>query len=272
LKLELLLHNNLPLSFFIFTLQIKALLKEIVIAVQSWEEARRFIQQHKLFKWIVIPGIIYTLLFILGMYFFWTSSNQVITWVSDKLSIEKWLQKERSEWLSFLFVMTGMMLRLILVLFYFSLFKYVIVIIGSPVFAYLSEKTEAIIEEKEYAFNWKEVNKDCYRSSLLALRNCGRQSFYLLGLILLSLIPVIGWITPVIALVMECYYFGFTMLDYSFARIQFTPSQSIAFTSRHKGLAIGNGFLFYVMHVLIVLAPAYAIIAATLSVHKVKNS
>ena len=164
------------------------------------------------------------------------------------------------------------MLRLILVLFYFSFFKYIILIIGSPVFAYLSEKTEAIIEGKGYSFNWPVVKKDCIRSIKLDLRNCGWQSVYLIALILLSLVPVIGWITPVIALLMEGYYFGFSMLDYSFARINFTPAQSTAFTGRHKGLAIGNGLLFYIMHLIIFLAPAYAIIAATLSVHKVKNS
>jgi CysZ protein len=248
------------------------LLKEIVIAVQSWGEAHRFIREHRLFKWIIIPGIIYTVLFIAGMLVFWQSSDGVISWISRQLSIETWLQKERSEWLSFLFVMTGMMMRLVLVLFYFSLFKYLILIIGSPVFAYLSEKTEAIIEGKEHLFNWPDLKKDCIRNIKLSLRNGGWQSVYLISLILLSLIPVIGWITPVIALLMECYYFGFSMLDYSFARINFTPAQSIAFTGRHKGLAIGNGLLFYIMHIVIVLAPAYAVIAATLSIHKVKNS
>lgn len=248
------------------------MLKEIVIAVQSWGEARLFIRQHKLFKWIVIPGIIYTLLFITGMYFFFTSSNEVVSWISSQLNIESWLQKERNPFLSFLFVMTGMMLRLILVLLYFSFFKYVILIIGSPVFAYLSEKTEAIIENKEHTISWPDLRKDCFRSIKLAFRNCGWQTFYIIALIFLSLIPVVGWITPVIALLMECYYFGFSMLDYSFARIKFTPARSIAFTSRHKGLAVGNGLLFYLMHVLIILAPAYTIIAATLSVHKVKNS
>ncbi len=248
------------------------MLKEIVIAAQSWEDARLFIQKHRLFKWIIIPGIIYALLFIVGMFFFWSSANDVISWISSQLGIETWLQKERSEWLSFLFVMTGMMLRLILVLFYFSFFKYLILIIGSPVFAYLSEKTEAIIEGKEHLFNWKDLKKDCLRSIKLAVRNCGWQSVYLISLILLSLIPVVGWITPVVALLMECYYFGFSMLDYSFARAGFTPAQSIAFTGRHKGLAIANGLIFYIMHIIIILAPAYAIIAATLSVHKVKNS
>ena len=248
------------------------MLKEIVIAIQGWEDARRFIQKHKLFRWIIIPGITYTVLFIAGMFFFWHSSDVVVSWASRQLRIETWLQTERSEWLSFLFVMTGMMLRLILVLFYFSLFKYLILITGSPLFAYLSEKTESIIEGKEYSFNWPDLKKDCLRNSKLTLRNCGWQSLYLLSLILLSLIPVVGWITPVIALLMECYYFGFSMLDYSFARVNFTPAQSAALTSRHKGLAIGNGFLFYIMHIVIILAPAYAVIAATLCVHKVKTS
>ncbi len=248
------------------------MLKEIVIAFQSWDEARRFIRQNKIIKWIIGPGIIYTLLFIAGMFIFWNSSNQVVSWVSSQLRIESWLQQERNEWLSFLFLMTGMMLRLILVLFYFSFFKYIILIIGSPVFAYLSEKTEALIEGKEHRFYWIEIRKDCFRNIKLALRNCGWQTIYLIALILLSLIPVVGWITPVIALLMECYYFGFSMHDYSYARINLSPAQSIAFTSRHKGLSIGNGLLFYLMHLLIILAPAYAIIAATLSVHKVKST
>ncbi len=248
------------------------MLKEIVIAVQSLGEAHRFIQKHRLFKWIIIPGIIYTILFIAGMFFFWQSSDTVISWISRQLRIEAWLQKERSEWLSFLFVMMGMMLRLIMVLFYFSLFKFLILIIGSPVFAYLSEKTEAIMEGKEHSFNWSELKKDAARGIRLALRNAGWQSVYLVALVLLSLIPLAGWITPVIALLMECYYFGISMLDYSFARNRFSLSQSIAFTGRHKGLAVGNGLLFFLMHIVIILAPAYAVIAATLCVHKVKTS
>jgi CysZ protein len=248
------------------------LLKEIVIAFQSWSEAHRFIQQHRFWKWIIVPGIIYTALFILGMIVFWRSADSAVSWASTQLRIEPWLQKERSEWLSFFFLMMGMMLRLNLVLFYFSLFKYLILIIGSPVFAYLSEKTEAIIEGKEHSFNWSELRKDCFRSIKLGLRNCGWQMVYLFALVLLSLIPLVGWITPLIALVMECYYYGFSMVDYGLARNGFTPSQSIRFIGRHKGLAIANGFLFYLMHALIILAPAYAIIAATLTVHKVKNS
>lgn len=164
------------------------------------------------------------------------------------------------------------MLRLTSVLFYFSFFKYLILIIGSPVFAYLSEKTEAIIEGKDHSFNWPELKKDCSRSIRLALRNCGWQTVYLIALLLLSLIPLVGWITPLIALLMECYYFGFSMLDYSLARSKFNSSQAIHFIGRHKGLATGNGLLFYLLHVIVLLAPAYAIIAGTLTIQKVKTA
>jgi CysZ protein len=247
------------------------LLKEIVIAFQSWREAHYFIERHKLLKWILAPGIIYTILFIIGIYFFWTSADDAVSWISEKMRIESWLQRNRSEWLSFFFVMMGVMLRLVLVLFYFSLFKYLILILGSPVFAYLSEKTEAIMENKEHSFNWSEVKKDSSRSIRLAIRNCLQQTLYLFGLALMSLLPVIGWITPIIALLMECYYFGFSMLDYSFARTNFTRQQSIQFVGRHRGLAIGNGIVFCLMHSLIIFAPAYATVAATLSIHKEKN-
>ncbi len=248
------------------------MLKEIVIAFQSFSEAHRFIQQHRFWKWIIIPGIIYTILFIAGMIFFWRSADGAVSWASMQLRIEPWLQQERSAWLSFFFVMMGVMLRLVLVLFYFSFFKYLILIIGSPLFAYLSEKTEAIMEGREHSFNWSELRKDCTRSARLALRNCGWQTVYLFALIFLSLVPLAGWITPLIALAMECYYYGFSMLDYGFARNGFTASQSIQFSGRHKGLGTANGFLFYLMHIVIVFAPAYAIIAATLTVQKVKNT
>ncbi len=251
--------------------QVKALLKEIVIAFQSYGEANRFIREHKMYKWIIIPGIIYTLLFIVAMILFSRSANDAVTWLSNQLNIEPWLEKERSPLLSFLFVMMGIMLRMVLFLFYFSLFKYLILIIGSPVLAYLSEKTEAIIENREHHFSWKQLLPDALRGVKLALRNAGLQTVYMIALIFLSLFPLFGWIAPLIALIVECYFYGFSMLDYGLARNEFSIQKSIYYSVRHKGLSIGNGIVFYLMHFVIIFAPAFGIIASTLSVIKVKN-
>lgn len=251
------------------------MLKEIVISIQSYFDAHHFIRKHKLWKWIIIPGIIYTILFIVGIYFFWISSNNAVTWLSRQMHLEAWLQKQRSEWLSFFFVMIGLMLRLVLVFFYFSLFKYLFLIIGSPVFAYLSEKTSSIIEGRDFPFSMKQLLADAWRGIKLAVRNSLWQTVYVVLLLGVSLIPLAGWITPLIALFIECYYYGFSMMDYSCERNQLSASASIDFIGRHRGLAIGNGLIFYLMHGVPflgwVLAPAYAVIAATLSLHRIKN-
>lgn len=247
------------------------MLKEIVIAFQSLAQAHQFVKKNNLKKWILLPGLIYAILFIAGMIFFWDSANGVVTWVSGQLRIEPWLQKQRSEWLSFFFLMMGIMLRLVLLLFYFSLFKYIILIIGSPVFTYLSKKTTEYMSDKKMVYSREVFLKDFYRSTRLCLRNMGWQSVYMLALMLLSLIPVIGWGVPIAAILLEAYYFGFSMIDYSLSRNRIELSKSIRFNSEHPGLAIGNGFIFYFMHIIIILAPAYAIIAASLSIHKVKS-
>lgn len=234
-----------------------------------------FIKKHRLWKWILIPGIIYTILFMFGMYFFWQSSNDAVTWLSSRIGLENWLQKQRSEWLSFFFMMMGLILRLVLVFFYFSLFKFLFLILGSPVFAYISEKTESILEGRDFPFSFKQLMKDAWRGIKLALRNAVWQTIYIFSLLLLSLFPLVGWISPLIALLVECYYYGFSMLDYSCERNKLSPSQSIDFIGRHKGLAIGNGMMFYLMHTIVIvgwiLAPSYAVVAATLSIHKIKS-
>lgn len=261
--------------FHIFTPQTTRLLKEIVIAIQSFGQAHQFIRQHRLWKWILVPGIIYMLLFLTGMYFFWQSANGAVSWLGSTIGLDRWLQEQSSEILSFLFVMVGIFLRLVLLLFYFSLFKYLFLIVGSPVFAYLSEKTESILEGRDFPFSFPQLLKDIWRGTRMALRNALWQTVYTLSLLLLTIIPVVGWITPVIALSLECYYYGFSMLDYSCERARLSPAQSIDFIGRHRGLAVGNGMMFFLMHAVPfvgwVLAPAYAVVAATLSVYRVKK-
>ncbi len=251
------------------------MLKEIIIAIQAYFQAHRFIQKHKLWKWIIIPGIIYTILLCLTMYYFWHSFNGFIEWLTLKAGLKNWLERMNSGFLNFLFAFGSLIFSLASMLMSFALFKYLWLIIGSPVFAYLSEKTEAIIEGKDFPFSFVQLGKDILRGIRIALRNSLWQFVYAFALLCLSLVPVIGWITPVIALLIECYYYGFSMLDYSMERHKKTAAESIYFIGNHKGLAIGNGVVFYLMHGLPiigwVLAPAYAVVAATLSMYPINK-
>jgi len=252
------------------------LLKELIIAIQAYFKAHRFIVKHRLWKWILIPGIIYAILFCAGIYFFWYSSGHVIDYFFSKTGLKALMVKEQDSLLRYLFILGQLILQLILLFVYFSWFKYLFLIIGSPVFAYISERTEAIINGTEYPFDLKQFVKDITRGIGLAIRNTLWQTVYMVSIFILAFIPVIGWATPVLVLFIECYYFGFSMMDYNSERRKLSVSQSIDFIGKHKGLAIGNGMVFYLMHGLPIigwiLAPTYAVIAATLSLHHQKRS
>ena len=249
------------------------MLKEIVIAFQSYLKAHRFISKHKLWKWIIIPGILYMAMFVLCMFFFGKTATSTVDHFSSLL--KDWVQSINLGWVSFLISIAGLLLWLLLMLFYFSLFKYLFLIVGSPLFAYLSEKTESIMDGKDFPISLKQLVKDMVRGIRLALRNTLWQTVYTIAVILLSFIPLVGWASPVLSLFIECYYYGFSMLDYSCERHKLSTTQSISFIGNHKGLAIGNGFVFYLMHLLPVvgwvLAPSYAVVAATISLYHQKD-
>ncbi len=246
-----------------------SVLKDIIIAIQAYFKAHDFIRKNKLWRWIIIPGIFYAILFVIGMYFFGQTANGFIAWLKEIL--QNTLNKIDSSIISFVITLSGFMLWIMLMFLYFSLFKYIFLIVASPVFAYLSEKTASIIEGKNYPFSFSQLLNDILRGIRIALRNVIWQTVYVFSILILSMIPLVGWFTPALALLVECYYYGFSMLDYSMEREKQSVTASIFYISNHKGLAVGNGIVFYLMHLLPivgwVLAPAYAVIAATLSLY-----
>src|ERR1700741_1569487 len=137
------------------------MLKEIVIAVQGYFQAHRFIIKHRLLKWILVPGLIYAILFTVSLIFFGKSCTHAIDYLFYITGLKHWMQTmQDSPWLRFLFVFGQVFLYMLLMLFYISLFKYIILIIGAPLFSYLSEKTEAIIEGKDIPFNFSLLISD----------------------------------------------------------------------------------------------------------------
>lgn len=209
------------------------------------------------------------------MYFFGKSASYVIEWFSIETGLKQWIESMESNIAGILFTVAAIILWIILMLFYFSLFKYIWLILGSPIFAYLSEKTEEILEGREVPFSLSQLLRDVIRGVRIALRNTLWQSVYLIAFVILSFIPLVGWVAPVFALLIECYYYGFSMLDYSLERNHLTTAESIHFIGKRKGLAIANGLMFYLLHLIPVIgwlfAPSYAVIAATLSIHHEKK-
>ena len=71
---------------------------------------------------------------------------------------------------------------------------------------------------------------------------------------------------------MHILLWWFSMLDYTNERRGFGVVRSIEYINKRKGLAIGNGMVFYMLLGIPLLgwvvAPGYAVVAATLSMHE----
>ncbi|PUZ22044.1 CysZ protein [Chitinophaga costaii] len=244
-------------------------LREVIAAIQSYGKAHQFILQHRLWQWILLPGIIFCALFVLGIYFVWGYSTAFVNYLLNVLPFLNWIQDFESGWISLLFLLLSFSVHCLFLLLYVSYFRNLFLIVAAPVFAFISEKTGAILHRKKADVGYAELRQDTLRSIRLCGRNILYQTAGMLVLVIVAFVPIVGIITPLVAFFMECYFFGFSMLDYSCDRHQMDLPQTISFVKQHKGVAVGNGLIFYLFLFIPILgwmlAPTYAVIAGTLS-------
>lgn len=225
---------------------------------------------------MAVPGVIYTSLFIIGMNYFGQTSSFFIESIILKTGLKSFIDSLNSNWLGFFITMGSFWLWFTLLLFYFALFKYLFLIFFAPLFAYLHLRIVAIQQSIAFVFDRKEYFKLVARSILVNLNNMLWQTVYLIPIVLVCTLPVVGWFTPLFTLLMESYFIGFAMMDFGLATEKQNRNLSAAYVSRHKGLPIGNGIIFYLLHLLPIIgwitAPFYALVAAHLNTQELKDT
>jgi CysZ protein len=252
------------------------LLKELILAIRAYFSAHRFIVQHKLWKWMIVPGILYAYLFVLGMNYFSQSSSFFIESIILKTGLKSWVDTLNNDLIGFFITMGSFWLWFTLLLFYFALFKYLFLILFAPFFAYLHLRIDAINSETPFVFKSKAYRKLIARALLLNVTNLLWQTVYLIPIVLICTLPIIGWFTPIFTILIECYFLGAAMLDYSLATEHKNKVAAAAYVNNHKGLPIGNGLVFYLLHFIPIIgwitAPFYSLIAAQLNTLEVKDN
>lgn len=182
--------------------------------------------------------------------------------------------------------------------------KYLVVILLSPLFAFVSERIEEILTANRYPFNFKQTVKDVKRGVRIALRNVMWEYFFLIVVIGLTSFLDGGIKTALFfsfPLLIGFYYYGFSFLDYINERRRLNIEQSIYFIRKHRGVAMAIGSIYsllfllpidfremmdfkdfdnypwqtiidfvinFIFWILISAAPVLAIIAATIAMHE----
>ena len=105
------------------------------------------------------------------------------------------------------------------------------------------------------------------RGVSLNLRNVLKELWYVVWLLVLSLIPVIGWFSAIAIFFVQSFFSGFGNMDYTLEKY-YGIAESRKFVARHRGLAVGNGSAFLTLLAIPVVglfvAPALSVAAATI--------
>lgn len=241
--------------------------KQLSIGIRSYKTAHDFIKHHKLWLYVFLPGIINLLLFALVTFVAWHYSNSFTDWLYLKMGINP--SADGGLWKTILNFFLVFIIRAAVIAAYLYMYKYIVLILLSPVLAFLSEKVEFLATGKSYYTGMGQIFKDIFRGVIIAIRNSFLELLVLLLLFFIAYIPMIGLITPILAFMVQTYFYGFSMLDYSLERKRMGVKETNKIIFKYKGIAVANGVLFYLFLLVplagLLVAPTYSVVAGTIA-------
>jgi CysZ protein len=178
-------------------------------------------------------------------------------------------------------IIVGWVLKFLFWMLSGTFIKYILLMVLSPVFSLLSEKTEEKLTGKNFQFSFVQLLKGIGRGIAISLRNMLLEYFFIFMSFLLCLVfPPLIFITTPLLLLMGWYFVGFALLDYSCERHRLGIGKGIQFIKKNKGYAIGIGMVYSFFMALpfvpgqvlvMMFGPAVAVIGATLSFLAIKK-
>lgn len=237
--------------------------KEFSAAVRDFSMGFKIIQKLNLWKYFFIPVLIAIVVGILIFTLAYFLSGPIGIWLADF-----WPFDWGSGTVKSIAVFMG---GFLVIMFGLIVFKHVVMALSAPFMGPLSEKIEMQITGKplDISDTASEKMRLLVRGIRVNVRNLLLELLISLPLFLLSFIPVINLFTGFALLYTQWYFAGYGNLDYALERhYNFSDTKSVV--REHKGLAVGNGFIFHLLLMIplvgIVLALPLSTAAATVSV------
>lgn len=228
-------------------------------AIQAYAKAWPLLWSRRFRGFLLFPVLVLVLLFIGG--------NILVSYAGDGLyslaegKLTAWISGIPGlQWIA----TTGnILIKLLLKVLYFFLFVafggYIILIVMSPVYSWLSERIEAHLTGREYPFCFRQWLSEVLRGILIALRNMFWQLLLSAVFFLCSFIPVIGVLAPLAIFFASAYFYGFSFVDYAIERKRLNVKQSVKYINRNAGVVTGIGTVF----ALALMIPWFSLIACS---------
>jgi CysZ protein len=258
-------------------------MQQFILGLKHFIAATGFMAKHKLLHYYLFP-LLLSILFYIGITAFTLSFAKSITdyLIYQHVPVPSIDSQNVPSFFSFFnanFVqnVTAVIVGLVVFFVAAKISKYLVLIILSPLFAYLSEVVEEKITGNVYPFVLSRFLQDIWRGIRIALRN------FIIEFALIGLFTLVGFfigpfailIVPILWLV-SAYFYGFSMIDYTCERRRLSVKQGIAFIREHRTLAVANGSLYALLDIVpligLMVAPINAVVGATTALLAIEKS
>jgi len=206
-------------------------LRNLIFGYKSYIKAIKFIIEHKMYWFFIIPAILMLVVYKIGE---WIQSRPMDL-AAENMSEIVW-------------ILIQVMIEITLAILLMKFAKYLVIIILSPLLSEISMRTEKILTGNTYPFNFKQLVDDIKRAMRIVVRNMmWEYAIFILILIVTYVFSGSEFGTsPLFYLtyLVGCFYYGFGFLDYILERKRMDMDQSIHFVRDHRGVAVAIGSIY----------------------------
>ena len=240
---------------------------KLIIGIEHFVKAHQFVWNNQLRKYLIISGLIFLLLFSVTIEFVIKGIDSfqptATSFLLEKLKTYINLSVQD---INYGIKGTFWIIKHTIESNKDSIFTTIFLVIGTPYFSIISRKvSEILLEGNTSSSSWY---KEIIRGLKISIKNTFKQLGLIILITLISFIPVIGIFTPLLTFIVQAYYNGILMTDYSLERHGYSVKESEVFYKKNKPVlfAIGLGFMFMLLIPVVgwFLAPTYALVASAL--------
>ena len=242
------------------------MISNLIDGLKAYLEAYQVISRFKLWRFFMIPMLISVLIFLNIVLVSISFSDEIGLYISSFWSWD--FGKETINTVSM--ILGG----IILISIGLILFKHLVMILSAPFMGPISKKIE---DDFTGVTSQTQVSSPLtlvFRSIKISSRNLFRELLLSIPILILGLIPLIGFFSLFLLFLMQAYFAGFGNMDYTLER-HFSYQKSIQFVKANKGIAIGNGLVFMLFLLIpfvgIIFIIPFSVTSATIATVKIIN-
>lgn len=242
------------------------MISNLIDGLKAYLEAYEVISRLKLWRFFLIPMLISVLIFLSIVLVSISFSDEIGLYISSFWSWD--FGKETINTVSM--ILGG----IILISIGLIVFKHLVMILSAPFMGPISKKIE---DDFTGVTSQTQVSSPLtlmFRSIKISSRNLFRELLLSIPILILGLIPLIGFFSLFLLFLMQAYFAGFGNMDYTLER-HFSYQKSIQFVKANKGIAIGNGLVFMLFLLIpfvgVIFIIPFSVTSATISTVKIIN-